>query len=102
MGYRRSHRPPPRQGAPMISYAIRYIAAPILGRFGIAVLHAGCEESDRADAAESTVDRVRGQLDEACLTAARFMAISDGASQNLRDAQEQIAAMTGEIETLRS
>lgn len=93
----------------MIRAALRYVAAPLLGRLGAAEVHAAREALDDADAAHLNEARAIGERDEAryhcahllsSLTEARASAAS--AHDSAIAAWDEHDTATREIATLRS
>ncbi len=86
----------------MSTRLFQLLAAPIIGKFGAAILRAAVSESDRADTAELNETRAKGERDEA-----RMLRREEADRANTMLAQceanaQQIADLYRETETLRS
>lgn len=86
----------------MIRSALRYIAAPLLGRIGAAVVHAARQALDDADAASLNEARAIGARDEARSLAAMAMRDNVDCREDLNSANNRILDLSAEIGALRS
>lgn len=86
----------------MIRSALRYIAAPLLGSLGSAVVRAALAESNRADAAELNEARTTGRLEEARRNASKEWECAEGWRLTLIREADRVRELEHEIDTTRS
>ncbi len=86
----------------MIRSLISYLAAPVLGHIGAAVIHAAREESARADAAELNEARAIGERDEARRNADHEAWTNVHLNAAAQEDGARIELLIREVETLRS
>lgn len=87
---------------PMSTRLLHMLAAPLLGRFGGAMLRAAVAESDRADAAELNEAKAKGERDEARRFHASAAEAYDSMCHCAWEDGEYKSKLCHEIETLRS